>query len=198
VARVADVSARTWIGFDPSIASFGYAVMNRQLGGQPVVLEMGTFKTKLSRNEPKLEDRARRVRELIENVARLLDEHRPSEAYVESLAFGMNTSRMTSSVLGRVRGTVEALCFDRKIELAEIRPEVVKQAIVGRKDADKETVARFLRRAYQLSGSASYDLDATDALAVAHVGTPRFGHGVTISSGVVQFRPPTDDDLNLD
>ena len=48
---------------------------------------------------------------------------------------------------------------------------------------------------YRVSSS---ELDATDALAVAHVGAHRFGHGVTVSSGVVSYRAESESDDLLD
>jgi crossover junction endodeoxyribonuclease RuvC len=192
------MSARTWLGLDPSIQAFGWAVMRREPGGQPFVRDLGTWHTRIDDGEGKMADRARRVRELTQKLVELLTEHRPQEAYVESLALGMRTGRGTVQTLGRVRGIVEGVCFCHNVELAEVRPDVVKQAVTGRRDATKEQVARTLAGAYATPLVLNADTNATDALAVAHVGAYRAGHGVTVTSGVVSYRSPSDDDLCLD
>ena len=187
----------TWLGLDPSISNFGYAVMRREIGGQPFVQSLGTWKTRIDDSAGKLEDRARRVRELGTKLLELVTEYGVQDAYVESLALGMKTGMGTVQTLGRIRGLVEGICMSRGISLAEVRPDVLKQAVTGRRDSSKEQVARVLARAYPMPMVFDADTNATDALAVAHVGAHRCGCGVTISSGVVRHGQPTDD-LELD
>jgi Holliday junction resolvasome RuvABC endonuclease subunit len=193
----ADMNARTWIGIDPSIAALGFAVLRRlDPSAQPVLIEIGTLVTKLDKYEEKLADRARRIAELGRGLMAVLDRHPDLDAaYIESLVLNGRDGRVSVQTLGRVRGLVEGLCLARGLELSEVEPKVLKMAVAQRKDASKEDVARVVRRFYRTTETNN---NATDSLAVAHVGAYRFGHGVTISSGVVQFRPPTDDDLNLD
>lgn len=191
---------RIWFGLDPSIAAFGYAVVYRaDADGSPVCCALGTWKTKIDGDAGKLSDRARRVKELGALLLRLIDEWKPTEVYVESLALGMKTSRGTAQTLGRIRGLVEGICIARPmLELAEVRPEVVKQAVTGRKDATKEQVARAVARFYATPSVFDADTNATDALAVAHVGAHRFGHGANVVSGVVDFRDrDSGDDLDF-
>lgn len=188
------MSARTrWIGFDSSIAAFGYAVMCREPGGQPIVRQLGVWKTKIDHSAGKLDDRARRVGDLCDRLIELVDAEQPTEVYVEDLALGMKTSRATVQTMGRVRGIVEGICRVRHIELAAVRPHILKQACTGRTDASKEHVREVVSRIYGIAPGT--DLNATDAVAVAHVGAHRGGSGVTISSGVVRYDP---DPYNLD
>jgi len=188
---------KKWIGLDPSIASFGYAVLARhEPHMKPVVLALGTFTTKINRGEGKLADRARRVAEIGADLVTLLAQHRDIEAvYVESLALGMRTGRGTAQTLGRVRGLVEGICVALKLPIAEVRPEVLKLAVAQRTDASKEEVARVVRAYY---GVSTTNDDVTDALAVAHVGAHRHGQGAVISSGVVRYNPPEQDEEELD
>lgn len=186
-----------WAGFDPSIAAFGYAVMRKEIGGQPVLQTLGTWRTKIDPDAGKLEDRARRGRELAKRIVDLLNEWGVQDCYIESPVLGMRDGKIAVHTAGRVRGIVEGLCFSRGLMLAEVRPEILKQAVTGRKDASKEQVARVLMRAYPFPMVFDSDTNATDALAVAHVGAHRGGAGVTISSGVVKYSPPSEDDLDV-
>lgn len=191
------MSGRTWIGLDPSISAFGYAVMRQELGGQPFVLDIGTWKTRIDDRAGKLEDRARRVRELGAKLKALLYDRQPSAVYVESLALGMKTGRGTVQTLGRIRGLVEGLCIGFSFELSEVRPEVLKEVVAGQKSASKEQVARVVMRLYPEPKVFEADTNATDALAVAHVGAYRGGCGVTVSSGVVSFRRDVDEEFEV-
>lgn len=196
------MTRRTWVGLDPAIGAFGFAIMHRELGGQPFVAEMGTWRTRPDPKAGKLEDRARRVKQLIGQLVDLFDRWSPHEAYIESAAnVHGQQSYHSIAAAGRMRGVVEGLCFVRGIELAEIRPDIVKQAVTGRRDAGKDQVASMVGQLYYGSAGRIWckrDLDATDALAVAHVGAHRYGHGVTVSSGVVQYRRDVEADDVLD
>lgn len=186
-----------WAGLDPSIAAFGYAVMRREVGGQPYLQTLGTWRTKIDADAGKLEDRARRCRELAVRIAELFTEFGVQDAYIESPVLGLRDGKIAVHTAGRMRGLVEGICFARGVTLAEVRPEILKQAVTGRKDASKEQVARVLARAYPMPMVFDADTDATDALGVAHVGAHRGGSGVTISSGVVRYSPPSEDDLDV-
>lgn len=193
------MSRRTWIGLDAALSAFGWAVMNRELGGQPTVLSMGVWRTRTDAKAGKFEDRARRVREIIVNLRDLAVEFKPQEAYVESPAFKHGEqSYLSVAASGRVRGVVDTVCVLLGIDLAEVRPDVVKQAVTGRRDASKEQVARMLESMYRLGVDEKRDLNSTDALAVAHVGAHRYGGAVNVSSGVVSYRDVESDLDGLD
>lgn len=191
------MSVRCWLGLDTSISAFGFAVM-RQVsgGGLPYLARGGVWLTKIDHAEGKLDDRARRIKDLCRLLIDLAVAEQPSEVYVEDLALGMKTSRGTAQTMGRVRGIVEMLCEDRRIELAAIRPDILKQACTGRRNASKEDVRDVVSRLYGIAPGA--DLNATDAVACAHVGAHRFGHGVEIKSGVVKYRKADEEDFLYD
>lgn len=187
---------RRWVGFDSSIRSFGYAVM-RESGSStvaPVLEAIGTITTMIDPGAPKMLDRARRIADLAKNIGTVLTSARPDVVFIESLALGMRTGMGTVQTLGRVRGLVEGICFERKIPLFEIRPEIIKQAVTGDKGASKSDVARVLaRRFYPTPIVFSANEDETDAIAVAHVGWSKGRSGPTIQNGVVRNRVEEDD-----
>lgn len=178
---------RCWLGLDTSISAFGFAVMVVNIYGRPILVRGGVWLTKIDHAEGKLNDRARRVADLGDMLLKLIEEEKPTAAYVEDLALGMKTSRGTAQTMGRVRGLVEGICRARRIELAAVRPDILKRACTGRRDASKERVREVVSRLYGIAPGA--DLNATDAVAVAHVGAHRFGHGVEVKSGTVQYQP---------
>lgn len=188
------MNVKRWLGLDPSIAAFGYAVLQRSPEHFDCI-DIGTWRTRIDGDDGKLADRARRVRELGMQLIALLEEHEPIEAvYVEGLALGMKTSRSTAQTLGRVRGLVEGICLVRGLEIAEVSPQTLKQVAAGNRSASKEEVARAVKQHYAAHATWNVDDNATDALAVAHVGAYRHGAGVTVSSGVVRYRGVEADD----
>jgi crossover junction endodeoxyribonuclease RuvC len=77
--------------------------------------------------------------------------------------------------LGEVRGTISVAAHNMKVEVFELKPSEVKQALTGKGLAPKEqvqiAVSRFLRLATRPSSH-----HATDALALALTGLSRKGH----------------------
>lgn len=188
------MSRHVWLGLDTSVAAFGYCVMGLNVHGRAFVVRAGVWKTKIDRAEGKLDDRARRVAELGDLLLELVDAEKPGVVFVEDLALGMKTSRATAQTMGRIRGLVEGVCRARRIELSAVRPHILKKACTGRADASKEEVRDVVSRLYSLA--AGGDLNATDAVATAHVGAHRSGLGV--SSGVVSYRRDVEADDALD
>jgi len=188
---------KKWIGLDPSIAAFGYAVLTRvDPTTKPVLVTIGTMTTKRLKHLGKWEERAARMSELGADLAALFDEHPDAtQVYIEQPVFPPQNGKVALHVAGRVRGLAEGLCAARRLPLVEVPPQELKRAVAGAPGASKEDVARVVRAYY---GTAARSLDATDALAVAHVGAFAHGAGAVISSGVVRYNPPAGDDDELD
>lgn len=164
------MSTVTWLGLDTALSAFGFAAMYQPPGGAPTVSELGVWKTAPDRRAPgKFADHARRIDELAEQLLDLVDRVQPAVAFVESLAFVPRSGFLSSSSLGRVRGLVDGICRARSVPLHEYGPQVIKRGICGAPDAEKRQVAATLRRLYPLV-RGELDENATDALAVAHLG----------------------------
>lgn len=186
----------TWLGLDPSIASYGWAVLERSDGLGPRVVDVGTWATRIDHDAGKLDDRARRVTELGAALLALLDQHRPRFAVVEGLALGMRTGRGTVQTLGRIRGLTEGLCLARAIPLRELRPDAVKAALTGARNASKAAVAARLRQLFPgVTCVARADENGTDALAVALAGER--GGTARVTPNVVRFAESADEDFDL-
>lgn len=185
------------IGIDASIAATGYAVLS-----MGVLVDIGTWRTKVRPTAGKFADRARRSEEIGRAFLALLDEHKPGALFIESPVFMPRDGKMSVHASARVRGVIEGICLAQSFSLAELGTQDVKRAICGEPGASKEQVARRLFLAYGRDvriGRA--DDNATDALAVAHVGASRLAPSV--SSGVISHRPierprETEDDGMMD
>jgi Holliday junction resolvasome RuvABC endonuclease subunit len=169
-----------WLGFDPSITAFGWALFeDRRL------LECGTWKTKIDQDAGKLADRARRILELGRQIDRMLTEHVLAGVVIEGLVLGIKTGRPAVMTLGRVRGLVEGLCIARGLKLLEVRADQVKKAWTGRRDATKEEVALAVRRFFPMVAGAS--LDTTDAVSVGWAGRDHLKIGLVLTNA---YTPP--------
>jgi Holliday junction resolvasome RuvABC endonuclease subunit len=150
-----------WLGLDPSIAGFGWACFEDEK-----LIECGTWKTKPNpKAKRKLDDRADRINELGLQLVHLVDNFCPKGAAIESITIGPAQSRVTASVLGRVRGLTEGICLARRVGLIELIPQTVKRRWCGAHNASKESVAIAVRRLFPVA-AAGVGLDATDAVAV--------------------------------
>lgn len=92
-------------------------------------------------------------------------EHQPTVCVVEGLFFAQNLQ--TAIVMGEARGAALAAIAESGIEIYEIAPRKVKQAIVGYGAAQKSAVAKMVQRLLNLSKPP--ESDAADALALALV-----------------------------
>lgn len=163
----------TWVGLDPSIAAFGYAVLGAEHHQPLQLLEVGTWKTKPEAGEQKRDDRARRVISIARELKALLYKHQPSVVAIESPVLGMRDGKVAVHIAARVRGMVEGLCVGFNFGMVEFTPQAVKKAIVGAHDASKAAVANALfAMGYK---TESLDDNATDALAIAHIAARRLG-----------------------
>jgi crossover junction endodeoxyribonuclease RuvC len=94
-----------------------------------------------------------------------LREHQPTVCVVEGLFFAQNLQ--TALIMGEARGAAMAAIAETGIEIFEIAPRKVKQAIVGYGAAQKLAVAKMVQRMLNLAELPAPD--AADALALALV-----------------------------
>ena len=99
---------------------------------------------------------AQTLRDVVKN-------HHPTVCVVEGLFYAQNLQ--TALVMGEARGAALAAVAEAGLEIYEIAPRKVKQAIVGYGAAQKEAVAKMVQRMLHLPEPP--ELDAADALALA-------------------------------
>jgi crossover junction endodeoxyribonuclease RuvC len=148
------------LGIDPGTATTGYGLVHQLPGGEGAyrVLDYGVVETAPEEPMP------RRLLLLYRALGQLIAEHRPTEAAVERLFFGRNTT--TAISVGQARGVVLLALAEAGVPVAEYTPAEVKQALAGFGRAQKSQMQRMTQALLGLPNLPHPD-DAADALAIA-------------------------------
>jgi crossover junction endodeoxyribonuclease RuvC len=146
------------LGIDPGTATTGYGVVGMAEDGQLALLACGVIRT------PAGEPMHLRLRELYDDLRRIIVEFRPDALAVEKLFFGRNVT--TALSVGQARGAVLLAAAMDNLALAEYTPAEVKQAIAGHGSAEKQQVQEMVKRLLNLPFIPQPD-DAADGVAVA-------------------------------
>jgi crossover junction endodeoxyribonuclease RuvC len=144
------------LGIDPSLRGTGFGVI--RLGKpHPVALGFGTISC------PAGWERSRCLLRILEVLREQNREHKPTACAIEGLFYAQNLQ--TALIMGEARGASLAAAAEAGLEIYEIAPRKVKQAIVGYGAAQKMAVAKMVQRMLHLAEPP--DADAADALALA-------------------------------
>ena len=154
------VSAHSLIlGVDPSLRGTGYGVI-RLAQPHPLALAHGTISC------PQGWERSRCLVKIVEILRRVVKEHEPTVCVVEGLFYAQNLQ--TAIVMGEARGAALATVAEAGLEIFEIAPRKVKQAVVGYGAAQKSAVAKMVQRLLDLPKPPAPDAADALALALAH------------------------------
>jgi crossover junction endodeoxyribonuclease RuvC len=169
VLRLASGKNQIVIGVDPSLRATGYGVIQ---AGRPSAraLAHGTIVC------PAGWERSRCLAKIAQTLREVVARHRPTVCAIEGLFFAQNLQ--TALIMGEARGAALVVLAETGLEIFEIAPRKVKQAIVGYGAAQKSAVGKMVQRLLHLSEPPAPD--AADALAIAltHLQTThRFGLG---------------------
>jgi crossover junction endodeoxyribonuclease RuvC len=144
------------LGVDPSLRGTGFGVI-RLAKPFPGTLCHGTISCPASWGH------SRCLVKIVQSLREVLERHRPAVCVVEGLFFAQNLQ--TALVMGEARGAALATIAEAGLEIYELAPRKVKQAIVGYGAAEKFAVAKMVQRMLRLSELPGPD--AADALALA-------------------------------
>jgi len=144
------------LGIDPSLRSTGYGII-RLARPHPQTLAQGTISC------PTGWGRSHCLAKIAQTLRELVKQHRPTSCVVEGLFYAQNLQ--TALIMGEVRGAALATAAEAGLDIYEIAPRKVKQAIVGYGAAQKMAVAKMVQRLLNLSEPPAPD--AADALALA-------------------------------
>jgi crossover junction endodeoxyribonuclease RuvC len=147
---------RIVLGVDPSLRGTGYGVIEIAKPN-PLARAHGTITC------PKDWPHSRCLAHIAQTLRDVVRKYQPTVAAVEGLFFAQNLK--TAIVMGQARGAALAVLGEAGLEIYEIAPRKVKQAIVGYGAAQKLAVAKMVQRMLQLDELPS--ADAADALALA-------------------------------
>ena len=145
------------LGIDPGLASTGYGVI-RCLGSRFLHIEHGIIRT--SPREA-VGERLLTIRRAILDV---LASFNPDEAAVETVYFSKNSG--SAIPVAQARGVILCTLAEQGVPFAEYTPRELKQAVVGRGQAEKAQIQGALRMLFALEEEPSPD-HAADALAAA-------------------------------
>ena len=153
------VNARTHqtiLGLDPSLRGTGYGVIHLAKP-HPRTLVHGVVSC------PPRWERSRCLVKIVQQLREVLQRQQPAVCVVEGLFYAQNLQ--TALIMGEARGAALATVAEAGLEIYELAPRKVKQAIVGYGAAQKLAVAKMVQRMLRLSEPPAPD--AADALALA-------------------------------
>jgi len=147
------------LGIDPSLRGTGYGVI-RWAQRHPTALAHGTVKC------PAGWERSRCLVKIAETIREVVRRHHPDACVVEGLFYAQN--QQTALILGEARGAALVAVAETGLDVFEIAPRKVKQAIVGYGGAQKLAVAKMVQRMLRLPEPPAPDAADALALALAH------------------------------
>ena len=144
------------LGIDPSLRGTGYGII-RVMKRQPELLTQGTIKS------PARWERSHCLLHIAQGLRDVLKHHHPTVCVIEGLFYAQNLQ--TALIMGEARGASLVAAAEAGMEIFEIAPRKVKQAVVGYGAAQKSAVAKMVQRMLRLAEMPAPD--AADALALA-------------------------------
>lgn len=147
------------LGLDPSLRGTGYGVVQFSKL-HPRALALGTISCAAAW------PRSRCLAQISQTMREIVRKFQPTVCAVEGLFFAQNLQ--TALIMGEARGAAIAAIAEAGLEVFEIAPRKVKQAIVGYGAAQKLAVAKMVQRMLQLDEMPSPDAADALALALAH------------------------------
>ncbi len=147
------------LGLDPSLRGTGYGVI-RLAKPHPLALAHGTISC------PMTWPHSRCLVKIVEALRGVLTQHQPTVCAIEGLFYAQNLQ--TAIVMGEARGAALAVIAEAGLEIFEIAPRKVKQAVVGYGAAQKPAVAKMVQRLLNLAKPPAPDAADALALALAH------------------------------
>jgi len=153
------------IGLDPGTATTGWGVIEKSLlkKTEPNVLDYGCIKT-----NPKL-PAGERLKEISEELTKLIKKYKPRVLAVESLYFFKNLK--TAMPVSQAKGVILLIAAQHKIPVYEFTPLQMKITITGYGRAEKKQVQKMIKILLNLEEKPKDKNkrtdDATDALGIA-------------------------------
>lgn len=144
------------LGLDPSLRGTGFGII-RLARPNPQPLAHGTILC------PPGWQRSRCLAKIAQVLREVVQRHQPQVCVVEGLFHAQNLQ--TALIMGEARGAALAAVAEAGLEIYELAPRRVKQAIVGFGAAQKPAVAKMVQRFLGLAELP--EPDAADALALA-------------------------------
>jgi crossover junction endodeoxyribonuclease RuvC len=144
------------LAIDPAIRNTGYAVVEGDhQNARALAYEVFSIPAKIPQSSALAAVRS--------HIAKLIEQWQPDEVAVEGIIYVQ--SHRTAISMGAARAAALIAAADRALPIYEYAPRKVKQAVVGKGNADKAQVAFMIRALLGLTQTPPHD--AADALAIA-------------------------------
>lgn len=147
------------LGIDPSLRGTGFGIIKTG-DGQPEALAYDTISC------PKTWERSRCFVKISQTLRQEIQKYHPTVCVVEGLFYAQNLK--TALIMGESRGAALAAVVEFGLDIFEIAPRKVKQAIIGYGGAQKLAVAKMVQRMLNLPKPPAPDAADALALALAH------------------------------
>ena len=147
------------LGVDPSLRGTGFGVIQTTKTG-PRALAFGRASC------PDAWEHSRCLVHISTTLRDVIRKNNPTLCVIEGLFFAQNLQ--TALTMGEARGAAMAAIAEAGIEIYELAPRKVKQAIVGYGAAQKIAVAKMVQRMLCLAETPPADAADALALALAH------------------------------
>ncbi len=147
------------LGVDPSLRGTGFGII-QIANPHPRTLAQGTIAC------PQTWERSRCLAKISQTIRAEVKKYSPTVCVVESLFYAQNLQ--TAMIMGEARGAALAAVAENGIDIFEIAPRKVKQAVVGYGAAQKSAVAKMVQRLLNLAEPPAPDAADALALALAH------------------------------
>jgi len=159
IARATSITGEVILGIDPSLRGTGFGII-QWAKPIPQTLGHGTISC------PAGWERSRCLAKIFQTLRDAVRQHQPTVCVVEGLFYAQNMK--TALIMGEARGAALAAVAEAGIEIYEIAPRKVKQAVVGYGAAQKSAVAKMVQRMLDLPKPPAPDAADALALALAH------------------------------
>lgn len=145
------------LGIDPGTRIVGYGLVDKA-GGDLEAVTWGAVRVRPS------EDISKRLLEIHQGLAKVIEEYKPDEVALEGAFFGR--SAKAALRIGQGQGAAILTAALSGLPVTSYAPREAKKAVVGTGSASKEQVQRMVQVILGLKEPPT-PLDAADALSIA-------------------------------
>ncbi|MCF6154398.1 MAG: crossover junction endodeoxyribonuclease RuvC [Candidatus Brocadia sp.] len=145
------------LGIDPGTQVAGYGVIEK-LGSKVVAIEYGSIKANKIHNFPQ------RLQTIHDKIMDIILKHQPDQMAIEEVFYSKNIK--SAIRIGEGRGIVFLCAASANIPITEYAATVIKKAVAGNGNAQKEQVQEMVKIILDLP-ELPEPRDASDALAIA-------------------------------
>jgi len=148
---------RKILAIDPGYDRIGLAVLEEQIGGNPILLFSECFVT----NRKDVHEK--RLGSIANEVKKLVEEFKPDTIAIEGLFFSVN--KKTAMFVAEARGAILSEVARKSIPVFEYKPVSIKVAVTGYGKSDKNQMMRMVPLLIKTVNKKPQD-DEYDAIAI--------------------------------